>query len=55
MQILPPSVNEAVVLRDLKGISSPGYLWLVEVSIHKTNASATKVTQELMLPDVCSR
>lgn len=55
MQIFPLPINEAVVVCDLKSISSPGYLWLIEVSIHKTSASTVKVTKELMLPDMFSK
>lgn len=39
------TLNEAVVLYDLKGLSSPGYLLLIEVGFQKTNAAATKVTE----------
>lgn len=39
------TLNEAMVLYDLKGLSSPGCLWLIEVSSQKTNAAATKVTE----------
>ena len=38
-------LNEAMVLYDLKGLSSPGYLWLIVVSSQKTKAAATKVTE----------
>lgn len=55
MQIFPLPINEAVVVCDLKSISSPGYLWLIEVSIHKTSASTVKVTKDLMLPDMFSK
>ena len=40
------TLNEAVVLYDLKGLSSPGYLLLIEVGFQKTNAVATYISKD---------
>lgn len=43
MQVLSSPVNKVEILHDLKRIPSPGCLWLIKVSIQKTNASTTKI------------